>query len=72
MEDRIPGFVIDRGSIFTVSTCVTNMNIDPAAVYRRQSLDCETGVNPKRETVEIGTGYHSPQNACLLRCIVAR
>ena len=31
-----------------------------------------TGVNPKRETVEIGTGYDSPQNACLLRCIVAR
>ncbi len=30
------------------------------------------GVNPKRETVEIGTGYDSPQNACLLRCIVAR
>ncbi len=32
----------------------------------------KTGVNPKRETVEIGTGYDSPQNACLLRCIVAR
>ncbi len=31
-----------------------------------------TGVNPERETVEIGTGYDSPQNACLLRCIVAR
>ncbi len=41
-------------------------------VWREGELLLISGVKPKRETVEIGTGYDSPQNACLLRCIVAR
>ncbi len=56
---------------FNRATGRSDSSTEPALTIEDEKI-LLCGVNPKRETVEIGTGYDSPQNACLLRCIVAR